>query len=162
MLSFFPRGVLDEILNLIESVSEEFPSYSCGEITVVPRYLQRKKFINEQPNQQAVRASAALNDYRAKIELQKLRADQNKERYLQIDKEMFEFIEEKSTGQTRQMLTDIWEKETACNESISKPRWKKNERWLKQYEDSFKEEYKDNNQNLFSKHLKKHTHTTRK
>ena len=28
MLSFSPRGVLDEILNLIESVSEEFPSYS--------------------------------------------------------------------------------------------------------------------------------------
>ena len=25
--SFFPRGVLDEILNLIESVSEGFPSY---------------------------------------------------------------------------------------------------------------------------------------
>ena len=29
MLSFFPRGVLDEILNLIESVSESFPSYFC-------------------------------------------------------------------------------------------------------------------------------------
>ena len=29
MLSFFPRGVLDEILNLIESVSEAFSSYSC-------------------------------------------------------------------------------------------------------------------------------------
>ena len=28
MLAFFPRGVLDEILNLIESVSEGFPSYS--------------------------------------------------------------------------------------------------------------------------------------
>ena len=28
MLSFFPRGVLDEILNLIKSVSEGFPSYS--------------------------------------------------------------------------------------------------------------------------------------
>ena len=27
MLSFFPRGVLDEILNLIESVSADFPSY---------------------------------------------------------------------------------------------------------------------------------------
>ena len=25
---FFPRGVLDEILNLTESVSEDFPSYS--------------------------------------------------------------------------------------------------------------------------------------
>ena len=31
MLSFFPRGVLDEILNLIESVSEGFPSYSSPE-----------------------------------------------------------------------------------------------------------------------------------
>ena len=28
MLSFFPRGVLDEVLNLTESVSEDFPSYS--------------------------------------------------------------------------------------------------------------------------------------
>ena len=28
MLSFFPRGVLDEILNLIESGSEDFLSYS--------------------------------------------------------------------------------------------------------------------------------------
>ena len=27
-VSFFPRGVLDEIFNLIESVSEGFPSYS--------------------------------------------------------------------------------------------------------------------------------------
>ena len=27
MLIFFPRGVLDEFLNLIESVSEGFPSY---------------------------------------------------------------------------------------------------------------------------------------
>ena len=30
VLSFFPRDVLDEILNLIESVSEDFPSYSCS------------------------------------------------------------------------------------------------------------------------------------
>ena len=30
MVSFFPRGVLDEILNLIETVSEGFPSYSLS------------------------------------------------------------------------------------------------------------------------------------
>ena len=34
MLSFFPRGVLDEILNLIESVSEGFPSYSYLSLSV--------------------------------------------------------------------------------------------------------------------------------
>ena len=37
VLSFFPRDVLDEILNLIGSVSEDFPSYSyiCFEIEIV-------------------------------------------------------------------------------------------------------------------------------
>ena len=29
VLSFFPRDVLDDILNLIGSVSEGFPTYSC-------------------------------------------------------------------------------------------------------------------------------------
>ena len=38
VLSFFPRDVLDEILNLIESVSEDFPSYS---FTSVFFHLQR-------------------------------------------------------------------------------------------------------------------------
>ena len=33
VLSFFPLDVLDEILNLIESVSEGFPSYSEGFLT---------------------------------------------------------------------------------------------------------------------------------
>ena len=32
MLFFFPRGVLDEILNLIGSVSEGFPSYFFKDI----------------------------------------------------------------------------------------------------------------------------------
>ena len=36
VLSFFPRDVLDEILNLIESVSEDFPSYSL--ITLFIQY----------------------------------------------------------------------------------------------------------------------------
>ena len=35
VLSFFPRDVLDEILNLIESVSEDFPSYSCNFAQIV-------------------------------------------------------------------------------------------------------------------------------
>ena len=30
VLSFFPRDVLNEIFNLIESISEGFPTYFCG------------------------------------------------------------------------------------------------------------------------------------
>ena len=39
MLSFFPQGVLDEILNLIESVSERFPSYSLSVIEKFTHFL---------------------------------------------------------------------------------------------------------------------------
>ena len=35
VLSFFPQDVLDEILNLIGSVSEGFPSYSCPQVGVL-------------------------------------------------------------------------------------------------------------------------------
>ena len=44
MLSFFPRGVLDEILNLIESVSEDFPSYS-----LIDFYFYKSNFIAGRP-----------------------------------------------------------------------------------------------------------------
>ena len=40
VLSFFPRDVLDEILNLIESVSEDFPSYSLVYIITHAKYYQ--------------------------------------------------------------------------------------------------------------------------
>ena len=44
MLSFFPRGVLDEILNLIESVSEGFPSY-FSVILVMLRKQHSESFV---------------------------------------------------------------------------------------------------------------------
>ena len=57
MLSFFPRDVLDEIWDLIESVSEGFPTYSCiqpyctqkGQICIPP-YALRMADIVYNPN----------------------------------------------------------------------------------------------------------------
>ena len=45
VLSFFPRDVLDEILNLIGSVSEGYPSYSCIPLTVTLRKLAIHVFL---------------------------------------------------------------------------------------------------------------------
>ena len=42
VLSFFPRDVLDEILNLIESVSEDFSSYSYN---MIPLLCTKVKFL---------------------------------------------------------------------------------------------------------------------
>ena len=44
VLSFFPRDVLDEILNLIGSVSEGFPFNSCED--KVPTALKVTKIIS--------------------------------------------------------------------------------------------------------------------
>ena len=46
VLSFFPRDVLDEILNLIESVSEDFPSYSYL-LGVVGIYTDNSVYITD-------------------------------------------------------------------------------------------------------------------
>ena len=49
MLSFFPRGVLDEIWNLTGSVSEDFPSYSItfSHFVQIPTYGIREWRLNE-------------------------------------------------------------------------------------------------------------------
>ena len=47
MLSFFPRGVLNEVWDLIESVSEGFPTYSCkNERSVVDYILASTSLFN--------------------------------------------------------------------------------------------------------------------
>ena len=40
MLSFFPPDVLDEIWDLIESVSEGFPTYTCCSVYAVFLYIK--------------------------------------------------------------------------------------------------------------------------
>ena len=42
---FFPRGILDEILNLIESVSEGFPSYFYRGFISSKLYNKRDDFV---------------------------------------------------------------------------------------------------------------------
>ena len=49
MLSFFPRDVLDEILDLIESVSEGFPTYSYAttrQTKLTPTVRNNQKHLN--------------------------------------------------------------------------------------------------------------------
>ena len=46
VLSFFPRDVLDEILNLIESVSEDFPSYSYLSMLITAECDKERKALH--------------------------------------------------------------------------------------------------------------------
>ena len=57
VLSFFPRDVLDEILNLIESVSEDFPSYSYEQTSE-----KEKSVINNHIFHDATRFAVSVNE----------------------------------------------------------------------------------------------------
>ena len=60
MLSFFPRGVLEEILNLIESVSEGFPSYYYN-YTVI-RWKTRLTSLQAIDNKDAVQSEQLVSE----------------------------------------------------------------------------------------------------
>ena len=51
MLFFFPRGVLDGILNLTESVSEGFPSNFYLRIAILIFYYMQQHCAEEKPNE---------------------------------------------------------------------------------------------------------------
>ena len=54
VLSFFPRDVLDEILNLIESVSEDFPSYSFSPRSYTRNHVKKDNKKKSPPKTAAV------------------------------------------------------------------------------------------------------------
>ena len=62
MLSFFPRGVLDEILNLIESVSEEFPSYSLITSFLFKYLINAKLLVSYTKNQTSANRELHFSD----------------------------------------------------------------------------------------------------
>ena len=64
VLSFFPRDVLDEILNLIESVSEDFPSYSYEQKSEI-----EKSVINNHIFHNATRFAVSLNEDQERLPL---------------------------------------------------------------------------------------------
>ena len=66
MLSFFPRGVLDEILNLIESVSAGFPSYSLNIailIGMLSSHLMQSEIMMYGLVRKSVKLSPSLRQY---------------------------------------------------------------------------------------------------
>ena len=48
MLSFFQRDVLDEILNLIESVSEGYPTYSLNQFCYNQKIIPKDSFVTSE------------------------------------------------------------------------------------------------------------------
>ena len=84
VLSFFPRDVLDEILNLIESVSEDFPSYFSFVYKILKVIIE--SVIN---NESVIRKPLIKVDRKAKIRNFKMQSpskQKGKQAHIKLEK----------------------------------------------------------------------------
>ena len=119
--------------------SDTYSKWLNSDKIVIPQYLQRKEFNNEHPDQKKVRETAVLNDFKTEIDLKSLRANQQEEKVKRIDNEMDTLFKEKGSTAAAKILSDMWQAQASQNEKISHRRWLKNEKWLKDYEENFKQ-----------------------
>ena len=123
---------------------------------MIPQYLQRKQFNNEQPDQRKLREAAVLHDFKTETDLRGLRATQRHEKVNRLGSEMETLFQEKCNGNTAKILSETWKKQVSQNENISYSRWLKSQKWLNDYVENFKQSHVHSNQ-YFKLDVREHT-----
>ena len=77
---------------------------------VIPRKFQMKQIDGEPLSQTQRREKQVMYNFQTDIELLQLRADSHEEKCQTIDKAMEELISQKTTGQRRAMIIQLWKK----------------------------------------------------
>ena len=121
--------------------NETYAKWLNSDHIVIPQYLQRKQFNNEQPDQRKLREAAVLHDFKTETDLRGLRATQQFEKVNRLDSEMETLFQEKCNGNAAKLLSETWKKQVSPNENISHRRWLKSEKWLNDYAENFKQSH---------------------
>ena len=125
--------------------NETYSKWLNSDQFVIPQFLQKKQFNNEQPEQRKLREAAVLHDFKTEIDLRGLRATQQHEKVNRLDSEMDTLFQEKCSGNAAKLLSDTWKRQVSQNEKISHRRWLKSEKWLNEYEENFKQSHVNSN-----------------
>ncbi|MCG7879610.1 MAG: hypothetical protein N0C90_25255 [Candidatus Thiodiazotropha endolucinida] len=105
-----------------------------------------KSIPNEPENLTKRREKQVLDNFRAEIEIIRLRRENQEEKYKAIDNKMKEEISKIAAGQRRVFLLKLWEEDCERNKEISQKRWNdKNAAWFVKYEKSFRNNHANNN-----------------
>ena len=116
---------------------------------ILPRKLQVKCIPDEPEQQRRLREKMSLDKFRMEIELLRLRAETNEQKYKSIDEQMQEEISKKAEGTLYDSTIKLWNEECQNEEMTSLQRWEKSDEWFSNYETEFKIEY--NTENPFMK-----------
>lgn len=102
---------------------------------IVPKEFKIKSIIGEPIQQKEVRERNAKVNYATEIELLILRSDSHLEKMKNIDSEMRALISEKSSGQTKDILINMWSNEMKLKDENAIKKWcNNNQKWMDKYE----------------------------
>ena len=122
-----------------ENIANKYEEWASLDEIILPQWLQMKSIPNEPENLTKRREKQVLDNFKAEIELIRLRRENQEEKYKAIDNKMKEEISKIATGQRRAFLIKLWEEDCNRNNEISQKRWEdKNAAWFVKYEQSFR------------------------
>ena len=122
-----------------------YEKWSTSTPIILPRKLQVKLIPDEPEQQRRLREKMALDKFRMEIELLRLRAESNEQKFKSIDEQMEVEISKKAEGILYENTIKLWKEECENEEITSLQRWEKSDDWFSNYETEFKKEYNTDN-----------------
>ena len=121
-----------------KNTAETYETWKNAAPMVIPRKFQMKPIEGEPLSQTQRRERQVMYNFQTDIELLQLRAGSHEEKCQTIDTAMEELISQKTTGQRRAMVIQLWKTECEKEEKVSQERWENtNLKWFKKYEAEF-------------------------
>lgn len=121
-----------------DNTSKIYEAWKNNAPMIIPRKLQMQVIEGEPLTQTQRREKQVLHNFQIDIELLELRARSHEEKVHSIDQQMDEMINQKTTGQRRQLVKKLWKDECEQEERISLQRWQNpNLKWFTKYEKGF-------------------------
>ena len=128
-----------------QQISETFEDLLSQDPPKMPRKFLPKIIVNEPVDELEIRKLLSIQKFKAEINLQRIRAEKYKERYLKIDEDMIGKINATFKEGISEVLKDQWMEECAAQEVISVKIFSDKRDWfLENASSEFRQEQGDN------------------
>ena len=108
-----------------KNLSTTFEEWLQEDPIILPQWVQIKHIANEPSNVTQRREKQAMDNFQAEKELLLLRSESQETKYKDLDSKIISEIEKLATGQSRNMLLNMWQEDCKRNEEISKKKMAK-------------------------------------
>lgn len=120
-----------------ENTAVIYETWIHKETKVIPKKFLMKEISNEDAREREIRKLSVINQFKAEINLLKIRADRQNAAYKKVDDDMTSFLENHFSDDTLEELKKLWSEETTNEEIKSQQKWISKQNWMEEYEENF-------------------------